>query len=138
MSTVMLPAVRETEVEAPEKSIKEGLEKALAVLREGGWCQHTISQEEEDGRESHCALGALWEVMEDDPIYFSKMAVALTLAIGKEPGDMTTWVYTHADGETKHYQTPDTSGVARWNDDRLRKQEQVEMIFEYAIEKAEE
>lgn len=137
MSTVMLPAVRETEVEAPEKSVKEGLEKALAILREGGWCQHTISRLEENGRESHCALGVVWEVMEDDPIYFSKMAVALSLAIGREPGDMTPWHYTHEDGSMKHYLTPDTSAVARWNDSRERTQEQVETIFEYAIEKAE-
>lgn len=137
MSTVMLPAVRETEAETPEKSIKEGLEKALAILRKGGWCQHTISQLEEDGRESHCALGVVWEVMEDDPIYYSKMAVSLCRAIGEKPGILTMWAYTHDDGCVEHYLTPDTSGVARWNDSRERTQEQVEMIFEHAIEKAE-
>lgn len=137
MSTVMLPAVRETEVEAPEKSIKEGLEKALAVLREGGWCQHTMSQPNVNGGHSHCAVGALWEVMEDDPIYFNRMALQLLGAIGQEPGPDYDWRYMNQKGESRYYRIPDTSALARWNDDRCRRLEQVEMIFEHAIEKAE-
>jgi hypothetical protein len=130
----VLIAPSTTEEETEEKSVKKGLQDALAVLQERGWCQHVL--ESGDGRV--CMLGAIWQVRDDDPAYFSQMGLVLLDALGKKPVHPISWPFRFKDGSTRSVQTPDFRGVSNWNDAPGRTSDEVETVFEYAIEKAEE